>query len=380
MVQWLRLRGPDVPPEVQRRIVQLWSDRVGRSASDPSNSADLPPIGTSSSSAVRHSPSPSRKPIWALILPGALLAAGLVWWLVHNPRTAVPAPSAPPNSTPTSPTSGSAPPSEARQLARNAHLLFTGLEATRDDFALAEEDCQRALKLDPNDAEVWATYSQLDAAFGYRGFDTSAPRREQSRSMAERAIRLAPDSPESKLAQAGVWSSYGVNRPETEKLLREVLQVRPDDQEALRFLALIVLNRNDLAGCLALNERSAALPGGDPLALYNNARYLWQCNRGAEAYAMLRRSLAQRPFSASIVFETILEMSWRGDLAKAEALLKQIPASARLEDRANYITGLVHYCRRDGAAALEAWSSFPRDFYNDFLFDGPKGLLIGLAD
>ena len=270
--------------------------------------------------------------------------------------------------------------SPARELIEKAQALFQGVDATREDFALAEEFCQRALKLDSIDGEIWAVYSNLNAAFGYRGWDTTPERREQTRVMAERAIRLAPASPLAKLAQAGAWSAFGINRAETEKLLREVVQEQPNNQMALRFLAVTVLNRDGLDECLALNERSAALPGGDALALYSNARYLWQRSRQADAYAMLQRSLAQRPFSSSLVLKTLMEMTWRGDLAAAEATLQQIPQSAQLEDRANYTAGLVRFYQRRADAALAAWGTFPRDYYNDFQFDGPKGLLIGLAD
>jgi Flp pilus assembly protein TadD len=271
-------------------------------------------------------------------------------------------------------------PSPARELAAKALALFQGLEATREDFALAEDYCQRALKLDSTDGDIWAVYSSLNGAFVYRGWEATAERREQTRVMAERAIRLAPASTEAKLAQAGAWSTFNVNRPEMEKLLREVVAERPGDQAALRFLAVAVLGRpGGLDDCLALNERSAALPGGDPLALYNNARYLWQRGRQAEAYATLQRSLAQKPFSSSLVLKTIMEMTWRGDLAAAEATLNQIPQSALLEDRANYEAGLVRFYQRRADAALAVWGAFPRESYSDFQYDGPKGLIIGLA-
>jgi len=267
----------------------------------------------------------------------------------------------------------------AQELVEKARALLQGLEATREDFALAEDYCQRALRLDSTDGEVWAFYAQLHSAFGYRGWDTSPERREQNRVMAERAIRLAPDSVQAKLAQAGAWSAFGINRAETEKLLREVVAQQPDNQPALRFLAVTMLNQGKLNECLALNERSAALPGGDPLALFNNARYLWLRGRLDEAYAMMQRSLAQKPFSSSLTLKANMDIIWRSDPVAAEATLRLIPQSDLLEDRANYTAGLVYYYQRRADAALAAWGAFPRDYYADFAFDGPKGLLVGLA-
>ena len=276
----------------------------------------------------------------------------------------------------TSPAAASTP---ARELAGKALALLQGLEATREDFALAEDYCQRALKLDPTDGEIWAVYAQLHSAFGYRGWDTSPERREQNRVMAERAIRLAPTSAQAKLAQAGAWSAFGINRAETEKLLRDVVAEQPNNQAALRFLAVTLLNQGKLDECLALNERSAALPGGDQLALFNNARYLWQRSRQDEAYVIIQRSLAPKPFSSALTLKALMEIIWRSDPAAAEATLRLIPQSELLEDRANFTAGLVYYFQRRADAALAAWGTFPRDYYADFAFDGPKGLLVGLA-
>ncbi|WP_415910864.1 tetratricopeptide repeat protein [Oleiharenicola sp. Vm1] len=276
----------------------------------------------------------------------------------------------------TAPASASSP---AREQARRALELVQALEATREDFALADDFAQRALKLDATDGLVWAMAAQVHAAFIYRGWDTSPERREQNRSTAERAMRLAPNSPEAKLAQAGAWNTLGINRAETEKLLREVVAARPDDKAALRFLAVTVMINGRFDECLALNERAAALPGGDPLALFNNARYLWQRGRSEEAFAALERSLAQRPFNSSLVLKAVMEIFRRGDLASAEAALARIPQSSLLEDRANYVSGLIPYYRRDAEGALKAWGVLPREYYSDFMFDGPKGMLIGLA-
>lgn len=280
----------------------------------------------------------------------------------------------------TPPAPAAPPVSEARSLVAKAYPLLRGLDATREDFALAEEYCQRALKLDPNDGEVWAAYSQVNAAFAYRGWDTSPARKEQTRVMAERAIRLAPNSANARMAQAGAWAAFGINRDQREKLLRDILRDEPDHQGVLRFLAVTVLAKpNGLEECLAINERSAALPGGDPLALFNNARYLWTNEQPAKGYEVLRRALAQKTFTSGLVLKMAMEVTWRGDLAAAEATLRQIPQSALQEDRANYHAGLLRYYQRNAAAALEIWQAFPRDYYMDFVYEGPKGLLLGLA-
>jgi hypothetical protein len=221
--------------------------------------------------------------------------------------------------------------------------------------------------------------SQVHGTYVYRGWDVSARRREESRVTAERAIRISPRSVEARMAQAGAWANFSVNRAETERLLREIVQEQPTYQHALRFLASVVLNQGRLEESVAINAKSAALPGGDPLALFNSARAYVARNRLVEAEAALNASLAQKPFASARVLSTFFEISWRGNLQAAEEALQHLPGSALLEDRANYLTGLLRYYQRDARRALETWQSFPRENFNDFTYYGPKGYFIGLA-
>ncbi len=371
-VQWTKLPGGETPPAFVARVQKLLAGD-GAGVADPGGLPRHDQPGSAT-------PTTAKLPKWLRpILASAALVIIALAVTLFKQRDHAPSPS--PAAPAPAPAVAAAPVSPARELVAKAYVLLRGMDATREDFALAEEYCQRAMKLDPDDGEVWAAYSQLHAAFGYRGWDSSAERREQSRLTAERAIRLLPHSVNARLAQAGAWAAFGVNRDEREKLLREIVREEPDNQGALRFLAVTVLSGpGGLEECLAINERSAALPGGDPLALFNNARYLWQRGRLTEGYATLQRALAGQKFTSGLVLKMAMEINWRGDLAAAEETLRQLPPAALLEDRANYEAGLLHYYQRDAAAALATWQAFPRDFYNDFVYDGPKGLLLGLAD
>jgi len=376
-IQWTKAPGGEVPPAFVARVKRLLDGETARGV------GALRPDAPETSG--HKAPPATESPRWLkpVLASGALVIAVLAYTVITRPPTGATA--SPPASSPAPASAPAAvsPPhiSVARELVEKAYPLIHALDARREDFALAEDYCQRALKLDPDDGEIWAAYSQVHSAFGYRGWDTSPERREQTRVTAERAIRLAPRSVRARLAQAGAWASFGVNRDEREKLLRDIVSEQPDHQEALRFLAVTVLAKpGGLEEAVALNERSAALPGGDPLALFNNARYLWQNGRLDDGYATLQRSLAQQKFTSALVLKVAMEINWRGDLAAAEETLQQIPGDALLEDRANYVAGQLRYYQRNGAAALATWQTFPRDFYSDFVFDGPKGLLLGLAD
>jgi TolB-like protein len=399
-VQWTRLPGGTVSPEVKQRFLKLWSHRAGvlKQRNTEAGSGEQ---GAGSGEMEAGRPRPAdrtnnqgpitnnrgQRPRWLAFGAAAVFALATAgFWLALRPASGLPPAVSQSNPSPVSSSAPAAVPvtpppvSPARELVAKALTLIHAIEATREDFLLAEEYCQRALKLDPDEAEAWAAYSQVHSAFGYRGWDTSAQRREQTRVTAERAMRLAPRAVNARLAQAGAWATFGINREEREKLLREVVAEQPDHQEALRFLAVTVLAKpNGLEEALAINERSAAMPGGDPLALFNNARYLWQRGRPAEGYATLQRALAQQKFVSAVILKMVMEINWRGDVAAAEETLRQLPQSVLQEDRANHIAGMIRYYQRDAAGALEIWRAFPRDYHVDFIYEGPKGLLVGLA-
>jgi hypothetical protein len=393
-VQWTRLPGGVVTAEVQARLLKLWSHRVG-ALTHTEGLVKQDGGGGALPQDAQEPAVPSRWPWLAMVVPAIVVVGGvglLTWWVMRDAKPAIPgdAPAtvavAPKSAGPSeaqqltpAQTSATVPRSPARELAAKALALIRQVETTREDVALAEDYCTRAMKLDDADGEVWAVLSQVHGTYVYRGWDLTAARREQSRVTAERAIRMVPRSVEARLAQAGAWANFSVNRVETEKLLREIVQEQPTSQYALRFLAAVVLNQGRLEESVAINARSAALPGGDPLALFNSARAYLARNLLAEAEAALNASLAQKPFASARVLSAYFDLTWRGDLKAAEASLQELPGSSLLEDRANYHTGLLRYYQRDARRALEAWRSFPREAFNDFTYYGPKGYLVGLA-
>ncbi len=270
----------------------------------------------------------------------------------------------PPPAAAPAPAAAAVPPlSPARELVAKAIPLIHGLDATRRtspsrrNTASARSSSTRMMARRGRSIRRCIRRSVIAAgilrpnAASRRGRPRSAPsgwRRSRRR-------RAWPE--------AGAWATFGINRDEREKLLREILRDEPDNQEVLRFLAVTVLAKpGGLEEALALNEQSAALPGGDPLALFNNARYLWTAGQPARGCEMLQRSLAQRKFTSALVLKVSMELIWRGDLAAAEATLSQIPASTLQEDRANYSAGLLRYYQRDAAGALRGLGSLSAGF------------------
>ena len=363
-VQWTRLNVKDTPETLARNVGKL----LDRSASDHS---------VLNSPVLSDRPGRSRSSAWSkwwwVFFPifGVAMSFVLVLRMQDSKKANPPAPPAVESAAP-------AAGSEARQLAAKAMDLFTGLEATKDDFELAEDLLRQATSKAPTDAEVWAAYAQLHDRYRARGWDFSAERREAGRVATQRALRLDPNSFEARFAAATYVSGAERENEEHERSLRALLRERPTDKRLLRALAatlrFIPGHQEEI---FQIYDRAAGLPGGDPLALYNKALALWFVGRSKDAEAALAASLAQHPFTSARLLGAFFALSVDGDLDRAQRLLAQLPTSVASDDRGCYFSYLVYRYRDEPEKALSAVQAFSRDWLNDNWFRGPRGELVG---
>ena len=272
-----------------------------------------------------------------------------------------------------------APPSEARRLAEKVRALFDALESTRDDYKLAEELIAQAKARDAMDAEVCAAEAQLHERYLQRGWDTSDTRREAARAAVQRAVRLDPQSFEARWAQAGLLAYTGSDGEEKVRQLRELRRERPTDQRILRTLGTGLDRLGRLEEANLILDESAALPGGDPLALYIKSQNYWWVGRTAEAEAAIEASIAQKPFTGALLMNVWYKATLHGDLESARALLNRISPAEMVEDRACFFAFYVEWLARRPDAAIARLAVMPRDWINDSFHRGPKGTLVGDA-
>ncbi len=377
-VQWTRLRGGEVSPDVLQRLLKLWSHRTGVLKYEAAR-ASAAPIGAVSSAAGAIG-KPRAKNYALAAVAFAVVVAGAAWWLLGR-RSGSAKPPSPPVAAvaPTNSLPAAVPLSEARQLVRKARALLEAIDSTREDFALADDLLKQAIAKDGADAEVWACVSQLNRYYIVRGWEMSDQRRDAALTAAQRASRLDPQSYEARLAQIGVAGNTPREVEDAERDLRQLRREKPDDRRVLRSLSGVLrkLNRSDEAD--AISDEAAALPGGDPLALYNKAIGAWLTGRTAAAEAALHAAIAQKPFSGALLLGGWFKIILHGDLDGALAEVKQVPAWEFREDRGAYVIYKLHLLRREPGPAIDALRNLPRDWLNDTWYRGPKGRLIGNA-
>lgn len=370
-VQWTRLPDGHATPAFITRIQRLAGAPVPPAA--PASELSASPVVTT------RPPRPVR-PILAGVIALFCLAFALFYF--SRPPSTPNAPAAANGASVPSP--ASAPviepaPSEAVRLAEQARTLIDGLDSTRTDYQLAEELITRAKEKDPLDGRIHAVESLVHQRYLQRGWDVGDARHEAARTAAQRALRLDPTSFDARFTQAWLLDYHGNFDAEKEKALRALLVERPDSRPVLRALSRLLSTPERLEESLALSDHAAALPGGDPLALYDKSQTFWWAGRAAEADRAIQAALAQKPFAGALLMAAWYRVILHGDLGGARNYLDQIPPDARLEDRATFFIYYNEILARRPQEAIAALSAMPRDWISDFFYSGPKGLLVGDA-
>jgi tetratricopeptide (TPR) repeat protein len=372
-VQWTRLPGGAVPPEVLARFLKLWSHRTGALSNEEQRSVQA------AHSQAQTPPPRSRVRLGTAAYAGVaaavlVLAAGSYWW-VFAPRKGALKSS---ESSPAASSPSAAPLSEARKIAARVRAMtLDNYGSTAADFAAGEGMMKRALELDPNDAEVLAVSSQLNRSYLTRGFDYSDERTATARSQAERALRIDPNSIE---AQYAFGTSLGrTDLVQAEASMNKILALDPNYWKATYTLALIRGNTNRLDEAIALLERVAAKPEHAALATYIEFLDYFATAMFPEANRAIRRSIAAEPSANSEAGLAMLLVTWKGDTDGAARSLANAPILLRDEHRTVWVTAWVQLASRAPDDVLATLARLPDDFIQDNWFFGPKTYFVGRA-
>jgi len=384
-VQWTRVRGGEIPPDVLQRFLKLWSHRAGvlkhealdeARASQPAGPKNGQ-IGPAKSTVGHRGPMVA----WLVAAIAVALAVAGYYSLKHPPATApIVAQNVGAGTQPPAAEKSVAPLSEARQLAARARAMsLDKYDSNADDCAAAESLIKHALELDPSDAEIWAVSSQFNTFIVIRGFDFSSVRGEAARSQAERALRLAPDSIEALVA-LGFWQfTHEPDRSVPVRTFQAVLARAPDHPFALFYLGALYQQLDKYKESIAILERLARQPTRLALARYEEFLANFYRSYFAEAERCIRESISASPTTNSATGLAIVLLTARGDARAAVEALANIPISSRNEQRAVWMSAYFHLVAREPEEALRDMSRLSTDYIQSNFWSGPNAYWVGRA-
>ncbi|HUJ42672.1 MAG TPA: TIR domain-containing protein, partial [Opitutaceae bacterium] len=332
-VQWTRLPNGETPPAFVEQVKALLAGKTG-AVSDRPHPHERVAFATK-----RTFTSP--KPALALMVVGLAAAVAVLIW---QPWRRAENPAAPPVA-------------EARQLVQQALTLLRGTNVVRVDLETAGQLFEKAKALDPTDGGIWAVGAMIDTGYVGAYYDTSDARKGQARTKAARALKFAPHSFEARLAQAMVLNTVVAEpsvRPEAERLVKSLLDERPDDRWALiqKGKLLSLEGRNDEAVVYYRRANDPVSEGWTYLAM----------GRLADAEAAADRAISSGFSAAGLLLKANIEVYGREDLEAAQAAIDQLPASELLEDTTAAFAANLRLMRREPEKVLAIMRALPQDW------------------
>ena len=372
-VQWTRLRGGEVPPDVRARFLKLWSHRSGVLKHEAADASDTKSFSSASSPATSIS-KPSAKNYALIAAASTVIVVGAGWWMLHRSSP----PAAPVASAPTVAAKTTPAWSEADQLAARAYALFDKISYTRDNLAAAEDLTRRATEIASDSAHAWAARAFVQSCYILRGWDVSEKRRQDTQTFANRALALNP-----KETDAMVALTYLLNRQgafaQAEALARRALAVGPDSYRLHSTLISAIVRQGRWEEAFKLAAESVRLFPREPLTHYELALSQLRLGHMEEGLASFEAALAVQPFASALLQKAVLLVQLRGDVAAARATLNQVAPEDRTEDRAVGIAMWLALVEHNPARVQEAAALTARSYFEDNIVPGAKAWFTALA-
>jgi len=221
---------------------------------------------------------------------------------------------------------------------------------SEEHIRLAVPMFERAVTLDPQFAEAWAEFSQSQSYLAFNA-DPSPTGLEKAWQPLKRALALAPNLPEVRLAQA-YFNYRCLGKYElAEKQLVAAARLYPNDPRFLEPLALVLRRRGRLEEAIERLQRASSLDPLTPGLLWtigDTHRALREYEQ-AEAYYAPATSMApdQIPYWEDRALNLL---AWTGHVEKAREILEESPVQGHSRLTAAYF--LLDFYEREYGRAL----------------------------
>ena len=259
--------------------------------------------------------------------------------------------------------------SSENPAAHNAVLQsdFYFQQQTAEGVRRAITFLEEAVRLDPNYALAYAklaqAWRQYAASFSTEATEDTAKAYDQARLAADKAISLAPDLAQARMAVGLLAMNPDLDFRTAEQEFRRVLQSAPSDAAAKNALSMALLAQGRLTEAERSCREAISL---DPLlttAWYNTGRVVVGLGRYKEAEELFRKGIEIQPHASR--FHSYLAMLDILQNRPAQAM-----ANAQLESEGfwrDYAVGLVQQAQENDRSIADAGL---RDFVSKFSNSG----------
>jgi serine/threonine-protein kinase len=181
---------------------------------------------------------------------------------------------------------------------------------------------RRAVALDSGFAPAWARLSRTHSAMYWFGHDRSAARLDSARVAVDRALRLAPELAEARIARGYLYywgmSDYAHALDEFEAARRQ----QPGNSELLTAIGYVQRRRGQWDTALARFEEAVRYDPRSALRALDLADTYMSLRRYPEAERAFDRAIQLSPdWAEPWAYKAMLQLVWRGDRKRARSVM-----------------------------------------------------------
>ncbi len=253
---------------------------------------------------------------------------------------------------------------EAYQLyLRGQELESHGL--IKRDVEGALQMYQAAVDRDPRFAQALAGLARINLLIYWEYYDRIEERLVKAKEAAELAIRLRPDIAEAHTALGLYYYQGMLNYPQALDEFAAALRIQPNNSETLAAIGYVLRRQGRWVEAAEKFGRAAELDPKNVGRIFDFGFTNELAGRYAEADRALVRALTLNPQYAEACAERAwLQLLWRGDSDKAQAIMDKAARIGGLKDDVGYIAEVqlrIALSRRDYTRALHQLQAETRE-------------------
>ena len=234
--------------------------------------------------------------------------------------------------------------------------LHASRAVNREDAWAAVTNLEKAVRLDPDFASAQAALSSAKLGLAYV-FEEDHQAAGAEAALA-RAKELAPDDPDTWLAEAYHLSYAAQEYDRALAVLDRVLEARPSQADALALKGFIERRKGMWEEAAATMTAALELDPNSYTTTVVLAEMLMRMGRYERAERLLDRAIVISPRAEpAYVQKALLYLDGRGDMAAARAILEEAPVA--LSPRSHSLLALIALFRDDYDEALRLLTESP---------------------
>jgi TolB-like protein/tetratricopeptide (TPR) repeat protein/tRNA A-37 threonylcarbamoyl transferase component Bud32 len=195
---------------------------------------------------------------------------------------------------------------------------------SRSNVEAALDLYRRAVALDSGFAPAWARLSRAHSAMYWFGHDRSPDRIDSARVAVERALRLAPELAEARIARGYLYYWGMSDYPRALEEFEAARRRQPGNSELLTAIGYVERRRGQWDSALARFEEAVRYDPRSALRALDLADTYMSLRNYPEAERTFDRAIQLSPdWAEPWAYKAMLQLAWRGDRERAHAVIAE---------------------------------------------------------